>query len=166
MSGSDPARARALATTVLRAEPRGLPAAEAERALGMAARHDQDMAAAVHHLTRAIRLAERAGAPQVAAEVRISLALALAYQGRMRAALADLDRAGDVLTGPMLARVELQRAGGLADAGQSSTPLWPRSTPRSRCWTGPATPSRWPCCTTTAAWSGPAAACWPAPRPT
>jgi len=111
LSGSDPARARALATTVLRAEPRGLPAAEAERALGMAARRDQDMAAAVHHLTRAIRLAERAGAPQVAAEVRISLALALAYQGRMRAALADLDRAGDVLTGPMLARVELQRGG-------------------------------------------------------
>ena len=44
--------------------PRGLPAAEAERALGMAARHDQDMAAAVSHLTRAIRLAERAGAPR------------------------------------------------------------------------------------------------------
>jgi tetratricopeptide (TPR) repeat protein len=110
LSGSDPARARALAATVLRAEPRGLPAAEAERALGMAARRDQDMAAAVHHLTRAIRLAERAGAPQIAAEVRISLALALAYQGRTRAALADLDRAGGVLTGPMLARVELQRA--------------------------------------------------------
>jgi tetratricopeptide (TPR) repeat protein len=110
LSGSDPARARALATTVLRAERRGLPAAEAERALGMAARRDQDMAAAVHHLNRAIRLAERAGAPQVAAEVRVSLALALAYQGRIRAALADLDRAGGVLTGPGLARVELQRA--------------------------------------------------------
>ena len=110
LSGSDPARARTLATTVLRAEPKGLPAAEAERALGMAARRDQDMAAAVHHLTRAIRLAERAGAPQIAAEVRISLALALAYQGRIRAALAGLNRASGVLTGPMLARVELQRA--------------------------------------------------------
>jgi tetratricopeptide (TPR) repeat protein len=110
LSGSDPGRARVLATAVLRSQRRGLAAAEAERALGMAARRDQDMATAVQHLTRAIRLAERAGARQVAAEVRVSRALALAYQGRMRAALADLDRAGGVLTGPVLARVELQRA--------------------------------------------------------
>jgi tetratricopeptide (TPR) repeat protein len=95
---------------VLRHTHDGLPAAEAERALGMAARHDQDMAAAVTHLTRAIRLAERAGAAEIAADVRISLALALTYQGRIRVALAELDQAAAALSGARLARVELQRA--------------------------------------------------------
>jgi len=108
--GSDPARARAVATAVLRESPSGLPAAEAERALGMAARHDQDMATAVSHLTRSIRLADRAGAADTAADVRVSLALALAYQGRIRAALAALDRAAAAAGGSRLARVELQRA--------------------------------------------------------
>jgi tetratricopeptide (TPR) repeat protein len=110
LAGSDPDQARALATAVLAEAPDGLPAAEAERALGMAARHDQDVAAAVGHLTRSIRLADRAGAADTAADVRISLALALAYQGRIRAALAELDRAAAALAGPRLARVELQRA--------------------------------------------------------
>src|SRR3954452_24368080 len=91
--GSDPARARAVATAVLRESPSGLPAAEAERALGMAARHDRDMATAVRHLTRSIRRARGAGAADPPADVRLSLALALAYQGRIRAALAALDRA-------------------------------------------------------------------------
>ncbi|HYT10671.1 MAG TPA: CHAT domain-containing protein [Mycobacteriales bacterium] len=110
LAGADPARARALAGEVLRAAPDGLAAAEAERALGMAARRDQDIAAAVTHLSRSIRIAERAGARQTAGEVRISLALALAYRGRMATALAELDRAAGVLEGPVLARVELQRA--------------------------------------------------------
>ncbi|HEY7102290.1 MAG TPA: CHAT domain-containing protein [Mycobacteriales bacterium] len=110
LADTDPARARLLAGAVLRNTHDGLPAAEAERALGMAARHDQDMGAAVTHLTRAIRLAERAGAAEVAADVRISLALALTYQGRIRAALAELDRAASALSGGRLARVELQRA--------------------------------------------------------
>src|SRR5215207_9374340 len=110
LAGRDPERARELAADVLRSAPRGMPAAEAERALGMAARHDHDMAAAVGHLTRSIRLAERAAATSTAAEVRVSLALALAYQGRIAGALAELDRAAAVLSGPRLARVELQRA--------------------------------------------------------
>src|SRR6185312_12515171 len=109
LADRDPARARLLAGAVLRHTHDGLP--EAERALGMAARHDQDMAAAVTHLTRAIRLAERAGAGEIAADVRISLALALTYQGRIRAAHAELDRAAAALSGARLARVELQRAG-------------------------------------------------------
>jgi len=106
---TEPDRARTVAAEVLQAAPGGLPAAEAERALGMAARQDQDVAAAVAHLSRAIRIAQRAGEAGTAAEVRISLALALAYQGRMAAALAELDRAAKVLTGPQLARVHLQR---------------------------------------------------------
>jgi tetratricopeptide (TPR) repeat protein len=109
LAGADPVRARALAAGVLLAEPSGPAAAEAERALGMAARHDQDMTAAVGHFGAAIRLAERAGAGPTAAEVRISLALALTYQGRIRRALTELDRAAAVLTGAQLARVELQR---------------------------------------------------------
>jgi tetratricopeptide (TPR) repeat protein len=86
-----------------------LVAAEVERARGMAARDDQDMTAAVTHLLRSIRFAERAGAVRTAADVRISLALALAYRGRIATALTELDRAAAVLSGFDLARVEFQR---------------------------------------------------------
>src|SRR5262249_897546 len=58
-------------------------AAQAERALGMADRAEQNMAGAAAHLGTAARLAERAGATRIAADARISRALALAYTGRM-----------------------------------------------------------------------------------
>src|SRR6266542_5514348 len=83
----------------------------AARALGMAARAEQDVVSAAEHLGRAVRLAERVGATDLAAHTRISRALALAYAGRTAAAHADLDRAAEALTGTDLARVELQRAG-------------------------------------------------------
>jgi len=110
LAAVDPEQARSLAGEILRAGPDGVAAAEAERALGMASRGEHDMAAAVTHLFRSIRLAERAGAVRTAAEVRISLALALAYQGRMATALSELDRAAGVLDEPGQARAELQRA--------------------------------------------------------
>jgi tetratricopeptide (TPR) repeat protein len=106
---ADPATARALAADVLRAVPDGEPAATAEWALGMAARDEQDMAAAVTHLRRAVRLAQRAGAAATTVEVRTSLALALAYRGRIPAALAELDRAAAVVPSPRPGRVEFQR---------------------------------------------------------
>src|SRR5204863_5907029 len=110
----DPRLARTEAELVLaEATPAGddLAAAQAERALGMAARTEQDVLRAADHLGRAVRLAEHGGAAELAAHCRISRALALAYAGRMAAAQAELDRAAEVLDGPDLARVELQRAG-------------------------------------------------------
>ncbi len=109
LAASDPVAARAVANEVLRAAPDGRPAATAEWALGLAARHEQDMPAAVTHLTRAARLADRAGAAATGAEVRISLALALAYRGRITAAFAELDRAAAVVPAPRPGRVEFQR---------------------------------------------------------
>lgn len=106
---SDPRAARARAIEVLRIAPDGVAAAQAEWALGLAARDDHDMPAAVDHLRRAVRLADRAGAAGTAAEVRISLALALAYQGRISTALAELDRAAAVVPTPRPGRIELQR---------------------------------------------------------
>src|SRR5881392_159279 len=114
LADADPRRARAEAERVLaEATLAGddLAAAQAERALGMAARTEQDVLRAADHLGRAARLAEHGGAAELAAHCRISRALALAYAGRMAAAQAELDRAAEVLDGPDLARVELQRAG-------------------------------------------------------
>jgi tetratricopeptide (TPR) repeat protein len=114
LADADPRQARAQAERVLAEASRAgdeLAAAQAERALGMAARTEQDVLRAAEHLGRAVRLAEHAGSPGLAAHSRISRALALAYAGRMAAAHAELDRAGQVLDGPELARVDLQRAG-------------------------------------------------------
>jgi len=109
----DPRRARAEAEWVRAEAARAgddLAAAQAERALGMAARAEQDVVSAAKHLCRAVRPAKRAGAADLAAHIRISRSLALAYAGRMAAAHAELDRAAEVLAGADLARVELQRA--------------------------------------------------------
>ena len=110
----DSRQARTVAEGVLAEAARtgdDLAAAQAERALGMAARAEQDVVSAAEHLGRAVRLAERIGATDLAAHTRISRALALAYAGRTAAAHTDLDRAAEALTGTDLARVELQRAG-------------------------------------------------------
>ncbi|HSV67205.1 MAG TPA: CHAT domain-containing protein [Mycobacteriales bacterium] len=121
LAGEDPARARVDARGALvlaRQAGDGAAAAQAERALGMAARSEQDVVTAAVHLGRAVRLAEQAGEVGLAAQVRVSRALALAYAGRIDAAHEDLDRAAEVLGGADLARVELQRAGILQMQGR------------------------------------------------
>jgi tetratricopeptide (TPR) repeat protein len=115
---TNPVRTRALAAEVLSVTAEGRAAAEAEWALGLLARGEQDMPAAVTHLTRAARLAERAAALGTMAEVRTSLALALAHRGRIRAALAELERAAAVQPQPRPGRVEFQRGAVLQFQGR------------------------------------------------
>jgi CHAT domain-containing protein/tetratricopeptide (TPR) repeat protein len=106
---TDPSGARRLATELLKSTADSADAAQAEWALGLLARGEQDMAAAVEHFGRSVRHAERAGALATAAEVRTSLALALAYQGRIALALRELDRAATTVSTARRGRIDLQR---------------------------------------------------------
>jgi tetratricopeptide (TPR) repeat protein len=106
---TDPAAARAAATAALASTSDPLAIANAAWALGLLARGEHDMGAAVQHLVRAAKAADRAGAARLAADIRISLALALAYQGRIAPALRELDRAAVTVAPARRGRVDLQR---------------------------------------------------------
>lgn len=82
----------------------------AERALGLVAKEENDLAAARRHLRAAVSLADRAGAPVRAAEARMSLALVLAHQGRAASALDQLRIAEAAVSGQDEARLRVQRA--------------------------------------------------------
>ena len=76
LAEADPRRAIALATTVVRqahAERDFAAESDAERALGIAATHLEDIDGAVRHLRSAINLANRAGSAEQAAEARLRL---------------------------------------------------------------------------------------------
>jgi CHAT domain-containing protein/tetratricopeptide (TPR) repeat protein len=108
-----PVDAKALAgTAAARAAGAGdLPSASvAERALGLVALHTADLVHGVDHLSRAVRLAERAGCPQLAAQARTTLAFALAATGNTRRALREADLAAPHLDGLDAARLQTQRA--------------------------------------------------------
>ena len=66
----------------------------AERALGLAAREEHDLAASEAHLRRAVRVADRAALPELAADARVSLAGTLVLKGDWSGALREADRAG------------------------------------------------------------------------
>lgn len=85
-------------------------AAIAERALGLVAREHHDLAASARHLRRAVRQAEGAGLPTLAAQGRVSLAGTLGLQGNWVGALREADRAAAALRGVDLARLHAQRA--------------------------------------------------------
>jgi CHAT domain-containing protein len=111
---ADPSQATAPAEAVLaRGRVLGDVAAisTALQAMGLAARQQGDISGAVRHLQRSVRTAERGGVPERAAHARLSLAVALAIQGRTGPALSALDAAAGVLRGVDLARLEVQRAG-------------------------------------------------------
>lgn len=80
------------------------------RALGLVAKEESDLPEARRHLTAAISLAESAGTRTRAAEARMSLALVLANQGRVAAALEELRLAEEAFTGKDKARLRVQRA--------------------------------------------------------
>jgi len=110
---ADPARATASAEAALAHARRTRDVAEevvAERALGMAAREMYDAARAVPHLRRAVRLAERHGLAERAAEARMGLAVVVEELGRPAAALREVDRALAALHGLPRARARMQRA--------------------------------------------------------
>jgi tetratricopeptide (TPR) repeat protein len=110
---ADPGTARSAARPHLDAARRGGDVAAevvAHRALGLAARELNDAAAAAVHLRRAVRLAERHGLAERAAEARMSLALTLDDLGRPAAAVREIDRAVASLRGLPRARARMQRA--------------------------------------------------------
>jgi CHAT domain-containing protein/tetratricopeptide (TPR) repeat protein len=82
----------------------------AERAFGIAAVHLDDLDAAVRHLRSAIRLANRAGSAEHAAEARIRLAFALSIRGRPQQGMREIAAALPYLHGPSRARAAAQRA--------------------------------------------------------
>ncbi|MFD0968092.1 CHAT domain-containing protein, partial [Plantactinospora endophytica] len=114
--GADPAVAAA------RREGDGTATAIAHRAAGLALRELAELTAAERRVRAAVAAAVRAGAEQVAAQARMSLALVLLDQGRTRAALAAADRAALALRGLPAAQLKcqkaliLQRTGRLDDA--------------------------------------------------
>ena len=85
--------------------------------------HRHDLVAALTHIRRSVRIAERAGLDTRAGQARISLAGALAVQGNLRAALTEADRAAAVLHGRDLARLNAQRAFIFDRSGQRSRAL-------------------------------------------
>ena len=82
----------------------------AKRALGLVAKEQPDLNTARRHLADAVRLAGLAGAPARAAEARMSLALVLANQGKVPAALEELRQAEKIFSGEDNARLRVQRA--------------------------------------------------------
>ncbi|WP_345154587.1 hypothetical protein [Nonomuraea rubra] len=113
LAESDPARLMVVAAGVARrARDEGdlALASVAARALGIAAFHVTDLHVAARHLRESIRLAQRAGSPELAAEARLRLSFVWCVRGRMDQALAEVDRALPDLRGAGRARAEAQRA--------------------------------------------------------
>src|SRR6266545_768213 len=68
-------------------------AAIAERALGLATLHLEDLDTAARHLRSAIALGRRARSPRLVAEARMTLAYTLSRRGRPRLGLREIDSA-------------------------------------------------------------------------
>lgn len=81
----------------------------AERAIGLACLELNDMPRAVHHLRRAVRVAQRHGSATVAGLARMSLAYVLANVGRNGTALREATLALSTLQGPDAGRARMQR---------------------------------------------------------
>ncbi|GAA3733638.1 CHAT domain-containing protein [Plantactinospora mayteni] len=111
--GRDPRTALTSADAAVlaaRREGDGVAVAVAHRAAGLALRELNDLGAAQRRARAAVAAAVRAGAEQVAAQARMSLALVLLDQGRTRAALAAADRAALALRGLPAAQLKCQKA--------------------------------------------------------
>ncbi|MGH9177695.1 MAG: CHAT domain-containing protein [Acidimicrobiales bacterium] len=88
------------------------------RALGAAAMEQHEMADAITHLRRAVRVAEEHGLEFEAASARLRLASPLTFRGDFTAALSEIDRAALVLRGHDLALAHFQRASALMVQGR------------------------------------------------
>ena len=92
--------------------------AVAARALGLAALHLEDHAAAEAHLRGSIELGRRAGSATLVGEAQMSLAFVLNSGGRPGQALRTIGSALAVLRGVQRARARAQRAAILQDLGR------------------------------------------------
>jgi tetratricopeptide (TPR) repeat protein len=112
LAEGDPSRSVALATQVARrarVERDTATASVAERALGLATLHLEDLDSAMRHLRTAISLARQAASPKLAAEARMTFAYALSRRGRSRQGLQEIDEALPELSGVDRARAQAQR---------------------------------------------------------
>ncbi|MFD0687945.1 CHAT domain-containing protein [Actinomadura fibrosa] len=121
LAEADPRRAVRYATALARtARADGDPAlgSAAERALGDAKLYLEDLDTAVAHMRAALRLALRAGSPDLAAEARIRLAFTLNVRGRPRQALREIRIAMRDASGVTRARALAQRGAILSHLGR------------------------------------------------
>jgi hypothetical protein len=103
LAEADPRRTVTLATTVVQqahAERDFVAESVAERAIGIAATHLEDLHGAVRHLRSAINLANRASSAEQAAEARLRLAFALSIRGRPQQGMREIASARPSLPGP------------------------------------------------------------------
>jgi tetratricopeptide (TPR) repeat protein len=116
-----PAEAVAVATDVIdqaRRDRDYVSWAAAEQALGVAALRMEDPDTALRHLRAAVRLGQRSGSAEAAAEARAGLARALNIRGQSRQALRQIEAALAGLTGVARARAQAQRGAILSLLGR------------------------------------------------
>src|SRR6476646_2322193 len=112
LAQADPRRTVTLAATVVRqahAERDFVAESVAERAIGIAATHLEDLDGAVRHLRSAINLAHRADSAEQGAAARRGLALVLSLRGRPQQGMREIASAVPGLHGAARAHAEAQR---------------------------------------------------------
>ncbi len=109
---ANPAESASLARAVVRQARQDhelAPMSLAEQVLGMTALQLEDPDAAMRHLRVAVRLARRAGSPELLGEAQMRLAFVLNVRGRWVQALREIETALSCLTGVRRARAQAQR---------------------------------------------------------
>src|SRR5262249_19744655 len=112
LPGTDPRRAVGLGSAIMsRAREASDHAAWsiAERALGVAALHTDDLDTSIRHLRTAIAHGRQAQARELVAQARMTLAFAMVSRGWTRRALRELDEALRHLRGLERARAQAQQ---------------------------------------------------------
>ncbi|WP_141015117.1 CHAT domain-containing protein [Nocardioides sambongensis] len=112
-----PDEARRRAQALLDADPDPRTRAYAAQALGIVLRDEGRSEEALAVLRQAVRWARSAGDPDRVRDVRATLGVALAWAGRPRAALRELEAARDGARGVLAAKIAMREAGVLALRG-------------------------------------------------
>lgn len=120
---SRPRDALAQARAVLATRPNSYDASIAHHAAAVVLRDRGDVAAAIRELRRALRLAVASGSGDREADVRATLGVALAWAGRSRHGLAQLDLAAARARGAAAGRILLRRASVRHDLGRYAAAL-------------------------------------------
>ncbi len=120
---SRPHEALAKAQAILAGHPGPYDASVAHQVAGLVLREFGDVAAGIHELRIALRLAGRTGLTEREADVLASLGVALVYAGRTTAGLASFDRALKLSTGVQAAQVLHRRSFALLALGRYSAAL-------------------------------------------
>jgi tetratricopeptide (TPR) repeat protein len=120
---SRPQDALAQARAVLASRPNPYDASIARHAAAIVLRDRGDVAAAIRELRLALTSAIASGSGEREADVRATLGVALAWAGRSRQGLAQLDQAAARARGPLTSRILLRRASVRFDLGRYDAAL-------------------------------------------